>query len=162
MRRLLLATLALAVLPAGAAEAAKLPSPKSKLIVPNKSIAGVSIGMNPEKAKDVWGPGSFCGTGSCVWSGDKGTARIDFTGAKVTAIHIGAGQKPSGEYFYKGPLVKWKTSKKVGLGTTINKVAKKYKKAKPNGGGLQLDGKKVSTFFSSSGGRVGTIDIAPR
>ncbi|MDX6552759.1 MAG: hypothetical protein QOH74_1247, partial [Gaiellales bacterium] len=50
---------------------------------------------------------------------------------------ITAGQQPNTyEPVYKGPITKWKTAKKVGIGTTLYSVGKKYPKAFPDGGGL--------------------------
>jgi hypothetical protein len=159
----ILAVAILAVAPAAAE--AKLPSPKSKVIVPNKSIAGVRIGMDAAQAVKLWGAGSNCDaavSNACIWTAKLGTARFDVSGGKVAAIHIEAGQKESGESIYRGPLTGWKTKKKVGLGTQLNVVARKYKKAKATGGGLQIDGKRLATYFDSSGGRVARLSVAPR
>jgi hypothetical protein len=49
--------------------------------------------------------------------------------------------------------------KGIRIGSTLRKVAKKYPKAKPNGGGLTLATGKTRTFFASSAGRTSTIDI---
>jgi hypothetical protein len=167
IRRAAVLSLALVVVPAAAAEA-KLPSPKTKLIVPGKSIAGVKVGMDPEDAVAAWGAkGSSCeevtSTTSCRWDSPKrGSARFDIFDGKVERVVITAGQNSNADYVYKGALVKWKTKKKIGLGSPLNKVAKKYPKAKPTGGGLQLDTGKNATLFSSSAGRTGTIEIVPR
>jgi hypothetical protein len=92
----------------------------------------------------------------------QGSLRFDVTNGKVSTIVINAGQNPKNYYpVYKGPIIKWKTSKKVGIGTTLQKVAKKYPKAFPDGGGLQLRSGKIATYFSSSLGRVASITIAP-
>ena len=36
---------------------------------------------------------------------------------------IEAAQKESGEYVYRGPLVKWKDKKKIGLGSSLKSTA---------------------------------------
>src|SRR4051812_29816795 len=85
--------------------------------------------------------------------------RFDRNG-KVSTIVIEAGQRPvSYDPVYSGPITKWKTSKGVRIGTTLRKVGQKYKKATPDGGGLELRSGKRTTFFSSSGGRTESISI---
>ncbi|MEA2481416.1 MAG: hypothetical protein QOJ07_3338, partial [Thermoleophilaceae bacterium] len=49
--------LALAAAPAANAS---LPKPKSKLIKPGVSIGGVKLGMDAQKATQLWGTGSNC------------------------------------------------------------------------------------------------------
>ena len=144
---------------------AKLPAKGGKTIVPGSSIGGVRIGMDAEAAVKKWGKGGSCDTAigvSCRWDGSmkQGSMRFDVTNGKVSTIVIEAGQKPTTfEPVYKGPITKWKTSKGVHIGTTLRKVAKKYPKAKPDGGGLALSSGKRTTFFSSSGGRTESISI---
>jgi hypothetical protein len=144
---------------------AKLPSPPTKLIVPGRSIAGVKLGMKAEDAVKKWGKGSECDEVvgvSCHWRGTmkQGSARFDVRDGKVYSITITAGQKPvTFDNVYRKPLVKWKTAKKVGLGTSLYTVGKKYKKAKPDGGGLALSSGKRETLFSSSGGRVASLIV---
>jgi hypothetical protein len=159
-------TLAVLAVSVPAAEA-KLPAKGGKSIVPGKSIGGVKLGMDAAAAVKKWGKGGTCdevvGT-SCRWDGTmkQGSLRFDVTDGRVSTIVIEAGQNPKNYYpVYKGPITKWKTSKKVRIGTTLQKVAKKYPKAFPDGGGLQLRSGKISTYFSSSLGRVATISIAP-
>jgi hypothetical protein len=159
-------TLALFALAAPAADA-KLPAKGGKSIVPGKSIGGVKLGMAATAAVKKWGKGGTCdevvGT-SCRYDGSmkQGTMRFDVTNGKVSTIVINAGQDPKTfEPVYKGPITKWKTSKKVGIGTAMRKVAKKYPKGFADGGGWQLRTGKISTYFSSSLGRAATITIAP-
>jgi hypothetical protein len=150
---------------APAAEA-KLPSPPNGLVVPNKSIAGVKLGMKAEKAVKVWGKGGSCdevvSSTSCRWDGTmkQGSARFDVVDGKVHSITITAGQKPNADPNYRsGPLLKYKTAKKVGLGSTLQKVARKYKKAKPDGGGLSIVSGGRRTLFASSFGRVQRLTV---
>jgi hypothetical protein len=79
---------------------------------------------------------------------------------KVSNIVLEVGQKP-GNFFpvYKGPITKWKTSKGIGIGSTLRKVGKKYPKAKPDGSGLLLQSGRRQTFFESSLGRVASITV---
>lgn len=145
---------------AAPAAGAKLPSPPTKRIVPGRSIAGVKLGMKAETAVRKWGKGSECDEvvgASCKWRGTtrQGSARLDIRDGKVWSIVIDAGQNPTTfENVYRKPLTRWKTSKKVGLGTSLSKVSKKYPKAKPDGGGLVLRAGGRETLFVSSAGRV--------
>ena len=162
MSKLLAAFAVALALPATAA--AKLPSDGGKLIVPNSSIGGVKLGMDGSKAAKTWGPGGTCDQEvgvSCRYDGapKNGSARLDLTDGKVTTIVLTVGQKANGYPRYKGPITRWKTSKGVHIGTTLQKVAKKYPKAKPDGGGLALRSGRRTTYFSSSLGRVFSITI---
>jgi hypothetical protein len=166
LTRTMVLTLALLGLAVPAAEA-KLPAKGGKSIVPGKSIGGVKLGMDAAAAVKKWGKGGTCDavvSTSCRWDGTmrQGSLRFDVTNGKVSTIVITAGQKPQTyEPVYKGPITKWKTSKKVGIGTALRTVAKKYPKAFPDGGGLQLRSGKIATYFESSLGGVASITIAP-
>jgi hypothetical protein len=82
------------------------------------------------------------------------------TNGKVSTVTIEAGQRPTTyEPVYSGAITTWKTSKGIRIGSTLRKVAQKYPKAKPGGGGLTLASGKRRTYFSSSGGRVETISV---
>src|SRR3954451_17925946 len=106
-----------------AADAA-LPEPKATTIKPGASIAGIKLGMDPQAALKLWGAGSNCidvAAGRCTWKGSasQGSAYFEERNGKVIEVGIDAGQKPNGENVYKGPLVKWKDKKRIGLGSTF-------------------------------------------
>lgn len=150
-------------LPAATADA-KLPSPSSKRIVPNRSIGTVKIGMPAETAVKKWGPGGSCAEtigSTCRWSGTtkQGSASFDVVDGEVSGITLRVGQKPSYEPAYSGPITRWKTSKRIGIGSTLKKVVKAYPKARSNGGGVEIRSAKQRTLFDSSGGRVAAISI---
>jgi hypothetical protein len=164
--RIWIAALTLAALAATAPAAdAKLPAGGGKTIVPGSSIGGVRLGMDAAAAVRKWGKGGSCDAAigsSCRWAGSmrQGSMRFDLTNGKVSAIVIDAGQQPTTyEPVYRGPITKWKTDRGVRIGTALRTVAKKYRKAQPDGGGLALKSGKRTTYFSSSGGRTATITI---
>jgi hypothetical protein len=156
------AAVALAVTAPGAD--AKLPPGGGKTIVPGRSIGGVKPGMDPEAAVKKWGKGGTCDAAIgpiCEWKGSmrQGSLRFEVTNGKVSNVVIEAGQAANFDPVYKGPITKWKTSKGIRIGSTLRKVGKKYRKAKPDGSGLLLQSGKRRTFFASSGGRTESIAI---
>jgi hypothetical protein len=161
---LALAAVALAV-PADAS--AHLPVKGGKLIVPGKSIGGVRLGMKAERAANVWGKkGGSCsqttvGAVSCRYdAGKQGTARFDIgSDGKVNAIYLESGHKSDGTAIYKGVITKWHTKKGIQIGSSLQKVLKKYPKAQPDGGGVEIATPKSTTFFAGSEGRTYRIAI---
>ena len=140
----LLAALLTAVVPAAAG--AKLPKPKTKLIVPGKSIAGVSLNMAESKAKAQWGSGAKCtkfptipgekAQEGCDWREgpalSDASAHITFLGGKVYLVVITTQKdkktfKPKGKQF-----AAWKTAKGIAVGSKIAAVGKAYPAAKRN------------------------------
>jgi hypothetical protein len=161
-----LAALTLATLAVLAPAAdARLPPSGGKAIVVGSSIGGVKLGMDAAAAVKKWGKGGTCDAAiglTCRWDGSmkQGSVRFEVTDGKVSTIVIEAGQRPTTyEPVYSGPITKWKTPKGIGIGSPLRRVAKKYPKAKPNGGGLELRSGKRTTFFGSSGGRAESISI---
>ena len=168
MRRiatLLLAVTACALAPAAASAA--LPRPASTAIVPGKSIGGVSIGMTVKRALAVWGSGSHCTAAtirrSCTWtgSGAQGTVsfNVGFTG-KVRSITIAAGHNERSQV-YKGPLLRWKTSRGTHLGVSAASVVRAYPKVHSSPSGPQLGSGPRSTIFTKSSRRISQIYIGP-
>lgn len=179
MRRLpitvLLAALVTAVLPAAAG--AKLPKPKTKLVVPGKSIAGVALNMAESKAKAQWGSGAKCtktpkiGTqpaqDSCDWREGPdlfdASAHITFLGGKVYLVVITtAKDKKTGKAKGK-QFASWKTAKGIAVGSKIGAVGKAYPAAKRNlsegGIGWDLIQPKAITSF---GGKTVVESISIR
>ena len=167
IRRALLIAIGIGLVAVPAAQA-KLPAPKTALIVPGKSIGGVSLNMSEAKAKRLWGPGAKCTTspgfaGSpssdlCDWR-DKGNpsyaavAHISFLAGKVYLVVITTAHttdprtfKPTGKQFSG-----WKTAKGIAIGSKIAAVGKAYPAAKKNNseGGIGWDiiGSKAITSF---------------
>ena len=168
MRRLGLLTVLLLSAIAPATAAAELPTPASRTIVPGTSIGGVAIGMTVKRAVAAWGPGSACTelsrSTSCYWKGTdlQGSANvvIDATG-KVVLISISAGRRGD-ELAYAGPLLKWRTRKKVGLGSSTAAVVKAYpRQIKSSPSGPQLGSGKRATTFQPSSRRIYQISIGP-
>jgi hypothetical protein len=166
--RFSVAACALAALAAAPAANASLPNPKSTLIKPGSSIGGVKYGMDAQQALKLWGKGSNCdeaAVGRCTWAGSakQGSAYFEVgRDGKVAEVGLQIGQKSNGVPIYKGPLTKWKDAKGIGLGSTQSATAKAYKKAFPNGGGLQLNSGSRATIWTSSLGRDELIAIGSK
>ena len=155
-----------ALLPATAA--ARLPTPKSTTIVPGKSIGGVSPGMSVGRALGIWGPGSDCTAISvrvrCTWAGPgkQGAAFFEVgTDGKIAQVVIEAGQRTDGTPAYTGPLLHWRTRKKIHLGQSLATVYKAYPKLVGSGSGAQLGSGTHATTFVSSLGHTYSIIIGP-
>jgi hypothetical protein len=109
---------------------AALPKFRDKKIVPKESIAGVSLGMGIRKAISEWGGNRSCPTaektGTCEWSASTGEAALDWVGGKVDFINIQIPTNSQGDPVCRGPLMALKTSKGIGLCSTLTELAKKY------------------------------------
>jgi hypothetical protein len=168
MRRATVLVIALALGAAVPATAsAKLPKPKSTTIVPGTSIGGVSPGMSIKRALKIWGSGSTCTAATvaarCAWvgTGKQGQAYVEVgRDGKVYNVVIESGLK-NGAPVFSGPLLNWKTRKKVRLGMTLHAIYLKYPKLVGSGSGGQLGSGVHTTTFSTSGGRVYTIILGP-
>lgn len=154
-----------ALLPASAA--AQLPTPTSTAIVPGKTIGGVGPGMTVARALAIWGPGSACTPesrrDSCYWRGTDLEGMASFVvGAdgKVVYVAISAGRRGD-DLAYAGPLMRWRTSRKLRLGVTTGFVVRKYPKVKGAPSGLQLGSGVHATTLQTSSGRIYQIDIGP-
>jgi hypothetical protein len=155
--------LALVALPALAS--AGLPQASSTLIVPNKSIGGVALGAKVAQVTNAWGA-TKCEF-QCLYEAPKKGLRTPATAsvlleqksetapAKVWLISLNAGFKPSGSESvpdFDTPLAEYKTSKGIGIGSTIAELTRAYPKAKRQSvpGGSPY-------FMISGGGEIGTI-----
>jgi hypothetical protein len=166
MRTRLVALTLVAVATTAPSAFAKLPSPNTMRIVPGKSMGGVRIGMDAAKAVAVWGKGGTCDQvvgASCQWTGTmkQGSASFEVVNNKVSQLRLEAGQKANFESVYRVPLTRWKTVKGIGLGSTLRRVLRKYRRAKTTGGGVELRSGSLTTFFDSSQGRVSRLSIGP-
>jgi hypothetical protein len=159
-RRIVSGALVVGCLAWPALAAGKLPSPKSTLIVPGVSIAGVKLGMTQTQVFHEWGH-TGCGHGVCTWTGpgdpahaERATVTIVNNG--VIQIDINAGTTSgTSEKFKPGELSKWKTGKNIGLGSQKSAVKRAYPHAKANPStgvdGYDLFNGAVLTRFSSFG-----------
>lgn len=141
-RALLSITVAALALPAFASAA--LPKTDNPLIVPGKSIGGVSLAAGPDPAKQAWGQGrGKCSppgiAGSCSYSRANsafgsaffswapiGSGKIE----RVNDIAINAGRDVDGDLKLDTKLAKFKTKKGIHLGNKGYAVAAAYPKAK--------------------------------
>ena len=121
-RRVVFGGLAVGGLACPTVALARLPGPKTTLIVPGTSIAGVKIGMNQTQVFHQWGRTS-CIPGLCTWQGPGNPshaerATVSFVKGKVIQVDINAATSGNNLKFTPGQLSKWKTGKNIGLGST--------------------------------------------
>jgi hypothetical protein len=174
---------ALCVLALPAVALASFPKFKKTLIVPNKSVGSLKLKVSYGTAIKELGTnkgGECTKSGGCHW-GTVSTGGFSFfmvaskAGATptVTAITIGAPENPStGAARFTGPLMKLKTSKKIGLGSTAKAIKhaypgiKVYSTSKTSGEyviyGKGSVSKRPSTTFTVTNGRVVDIGVESR
>jgi hypothetical protein len=176
MRKLLttgavaLVTLALC---ATAALAVTLPTFKSDLIVPNRSLAGVTLKSTYKEAVRAFRSGTRgCSTTKgCSYRASNGAtfsilfAKLTETGKPIVAeISILAGDKVSGDHetpLFDTPLAALKTAQGIGLGSTVAALRHAY----PHLSGSALDGFEMKgpgdygTHFGVLDGRVTLIQM---
>lgn len=166
-----LSVAAIAALAISAVAGAALPKPKTTLIVPGKSVAGVSLGATATKVQKEWGHSKDCEF-QCTYEGSKnGDETASHAGvlleqpasgkgpAKVWQIFIDAGAKTVGneeQPDFNTPLAAYKTSKGIGLGSTVGEVQRAYpgakKTASPDLTIFEVKGKKeIVTIFDCTG-----------
>jgi hypothetical protein len=145
---------ALLVVPAVAlGGTAHLPKNSDRTIVPNVSIGGVKLGMTRSAAAKLWGtdhcpnvPAIFCVYESVDSGGnyyaDQGAFEIKNGKVVAVLLELGTESTRNGSVpVIKGPLLKYKTSKKLGklgLGSTYHSVkqvfgSKLKRQAQPSG-----------------------------
>jgi hypothetical protein len=146
---------------------AKLPKAKSKTIVVNKSIGGVKIGAKLKTVKAKWGRSKGCGakyTFGCDWRGSRtqGSAGIVHLDGRVRSITIKLGFDSANQVVFSSPLMKFKTNKGIGLGSTEAEVRAAYPTAVNTAADVLTFGTpgKTRTLFSIYAGRVNEISIA--
>lgn len=159
VRRIIVGCVAIAWTVFPTVAAARLPNPKTTLIVPGRSIAGVKIGMNHTQVFHRWGS-THCIPGLCTWQGHgkpshAERATVSFYRGSVIQIDINAGTSGTNVKFKPGQLSKWKTGKNIHLGSTRDAVKRAYPAAKANNStgvaGWDLFGGRHFTRFSTFG-----------
>jgi hypothetical protein len=158
------ATLAASLLIVGVA-AAGVPKLKPATIVPGVSIGGVKVGMTKAKAVAAWGKPARCQPDAmatwCVYiapstlpDGSK-TPPQPYAGFYVRSGKVIAVDVETAENTAVDPKLKrLKTSKKVGLGSTMASARAAYKLPAPSGGeaglsrALYKQGKSCTMFYA--------------
>jgi hypothetical protein len=166
------AALASLALCATAAWAVTLPTFKSDLIVPNRSLAGVPIRSTYKEAVRAFSSGARgCSTTKgCVFRASNGAtfsiifARLSANSKPIAAeISILTGESSSGKPLFSGPLTALKTSSGIGIGSSASAVKRAY----PHATGSARKGQYVvqgstkvqSTRFTIDDGRVSGISM---
>lgn len=128
----------IAALCAPALAEAKLPHPKTTAIKPGTSIAGVKLDMTKTQAFAAWGSTRCLLPTLCEWHGpgkpgQQEVASISLVNGRVVQITIKAAVVGAASQSVKlGPLARWRTSKRIALGSKRSAVAKAYPAARPN------------------------------
>lgn len=169
-------TLVLAI-PAGAQAA--LPKASTTLIVPGKSIGGVALGADAKSVQKAWGKAKEC-VEACVYEGGKNGDETPATAGAVLEEPAGGGALTVGRIFIETGerrvgkeiepdldtlLSEFKTSKGIGLGSSIGEVQRAYpsakKRAEPGVTTFTLEGKgEIETMFVAQGTKVTTVLIS--
>lgn len=151
-----------------AAAQAALPKPTDTLIVPGKSLGGVTLGSSPTKVMKAWGNVSGCES-LCFYpgknTGEEGGAELqtsdEGTTYKVSRVFITVAQSPKPNF--NTPLTRFQTAQGIGLGSTFKELQKAYHSLrKETVGYYTLSGPSgaLTTFVVSPEGHIVSIQIA--
>jgi len=160
-----LVTLAVSLtIPAGALAHSNLPEPDSYKIKVPTSIGGVELGQTLKAADKAWGGVGSCGSIGCQYGhlyADTGDATITRDGGVTDAAIYGDAVKG---HEYRGSLSRFKTNRKIKLGSSEKAVKKAYPNAKSDGDKyfprLIIKGKgKSFMWFGFDNGFVDSIGI---
>ena len=155
---------------AGSAQAAT-PKLKNTLIVPNKSVGALKLGMSPTAAKAAWGAGDCLASGLCQF-GTRPTTSAGYASYSVTTLTAGtpksvlliqleAGPFGKPKRNYSTPLARFKTSKGIGLGSTKAALLRAYPHmiSEQANSYIIRQSETVVTIFGLEAGRVDLIAI---
>ena len=172
-RRFVSLTMLALMLTVPVAAQAKLPAPKAKTVVFGKSIAGVKLGASLADAQQAWGSGGTCVAPqpataaspivtTCTWT-QAASGSTDFTVSadKVTQIGLHPTRNSTtGKPKLSGPITAFKTSKGIGIGSTLKALRKAYPKVQDGAADtFVLFSGKITTSFEVFGGLLSGIDI---
>jgi hypothetical protein len=164
------------------------PTPKSKTIIPAKSIGGITIGTTYADLQRLWGTDNTCGaedaaaaangapidrtrgTVICTWRvkpGEvpdlSGQATVFASDGKVFRIQISGAISAKGVPNSSGPMGKFKTQRgKLTFGSQLKKVITSYPKAVVTGSGYEITTGGRTMVFASSSGRIYSITLKPK
>lgn len=143
------------------------PTDPTIVVAPN-SLGGVSVGQSSADAEAAWGNTGECTSGSAGGSSTrscrygsptKGSADLLALGDQVQAVGIMAPLGKHG-FRFKGPMMKFRTTEGLGLGSKLSKVAKAYPDGKEKGRGFVVtDGESRMNFFASRGPKARVTQV---
>jgi hypothetical protein len=162
----------LAALALPAAAQAGLPKPSTILIVPAKSLGGVSLGGSTKSVTKAWGQNKKCEY-SCVYEGkntsEAASVQLESKNNGVTykawLISISVGYNKADKPIFNTKLTEFETSSGIGLGSKTSELTKAYKHLEKNnlGGGVvyyTLKGKGTSgTTFLTTKNKITSISV---
>ncbi|HEX4438067.1 MAG TPA: hypothetical protein VH061_14875 [Solirubrobacteraceae bacterium] len=167
----MIAGLALTSMLFAASAQAATPKLKNTLIVPNKSVGALKLGMSATAAKAAWGAGKCETSGLCQF-GARPTPSAGYaayavntltagTAKTVLTITLEAGPFGKPKRNYSTPLARFKTSKGIGLGSTKAALLRAYPHMTNEQPNFYIipQSESVETIFGLEAGRVDLIAI---
>lgn len=149
-RRRLVAVTLIGALAVPVYAAARVPNPKSKLIVFGQSAGGVKLGQPYKTAQARWGKGkcsSDATNGTCQYAVGNGltatkygSASFAWNDGKISSLSLSTGSV-KGKYVTAAPLGRLKTAKGIGLSSTKAAFKRAYPRAEAIGAtGFRIKG----------------------
>jgi hypothetical protein len=119
---------------------ARVPDVADTTVSVNRSVGAIRFGTTARQLRRAWGTPSQCWrrgrlSVSCAWGerrsfGPGALFAFTFRG-RVFSMTVTGGFRGRGEPAFDGPLMRWRTPRGVGLGTTRRGLLRAYPRARP-------------------------------